>query len=140
MEKMLELACSEEIVVENFDFVQPLRGIYICQPDKKPTIGLATSLDTLAEKRSIMAEELGHHFTSTGYCLCREFYNYSARQFTNKIEYKALRWAVNYLIPDDQFLTILSSGLSDIDAIAQYFVVTPEMILFKIKLLDLNYS
>lgn len=136
MDKMLKLADSENIVVEKFDFAPPLRGIYICQPNRAPTIGLASSLDSIAERRSIMAEELGHHFTTGSYCLCREFYNYSVRQNIDKIEYKALRWAANYLISDDELLDAFYEGIDDARSLAERFSVMPEIIRLRIKLFE----
>jgi len=90
IEKMLDLAHKENILVKTFDFAPPLRGIYMCQPDSRPIIGLDVKLNSIVEERSIMAEELGHHFTSVGYYVNRQFYNYSMRLHIRKIEYKAL--------------------------------------------------
>jgi Domain of unknown function (DUF955). len=135
MEKMLELAYKEGIDVEEFDFPPPLRGIYICQLDANAmAIGLDKNLDTIAEKRSIMAEELGHHFTTVGQCISREFYNYSNRLQIDKAEYVALRWAANYLISDDDLLDALQEGLDDISSLAERFTVTPDIIKLRLKL------
>jgi len=135
MEKMLEIAYKEGIVVEEFSLTDPLKGIYICQ-SKATAIGLSSKLESVAEKRSIMAEELGHHFTTAGYCISREFYNYSARQYIDKTEYKALRWAANYLISDDALLDALQDGIDDIGSLAEHFVVMPEIVQLRLKLFE----
>ncbi len=131
-----ELIKKEESVSLKEEIAPPLRGIYICQPNKAPTIGLASSLDSIAERRSIMAEELGHHFTTGSYCLCREFYNYSVRQNIDKVEYKALRWAANYLISDDELLDAFYEGIDDARSLAERFSVMPEIIRLRIKLFE----
>lgn len=42
----------------------------------------------------------------------RQFYNYDGdRLGVSKIEFKAMRWAANYLIPKDNLLDVISSGL-----------------------------
>jgi Zn-dependent peptidase ImmA (M78 family) len=136
MEKMLDLAYKENILVEKFDFAPPLRGIYMCQPDSRPIIGLDVKLNSVVEERSIMAEELGHHFTSVGYCVNRQFYNYSTRLHISKIEYKALRWAANYLISDDDLLDAFKDGIDGISSLAEYFMVVPEIVRLRVKLFE----
>jgi hypothetical protein len=65
---MLQLAEDEAIAVEFFDFIPPVRGIYFTEEYLPPIIGLDNSLphDTPL-LRCILAEELGHHFTTVGY-------------------------------------------------------------------------
>ena len=46
MERMIELARSEHIIVEPADFPYPLRGIYI-DDGKMKLIGIAKDIDTL---------------------------------------------------------------------------------------------
>lgn len=60
MKKMMELARNEHIIVQSADFPYPLRGIYI-DDGKLKMIGIAKDIETLAERRSVLAEELGHH-------------------------------------------------------------------------------
>lgn len=133
MEKMFQLAYSENIIVEEFYLTPPLMGIYICQKSFTPVIGLSTAIETLAEKRSIMAEELGHHFTSVGDCLPKQFYNYGMRRQIDKVEYKALRWAAYHLICNNEFLNAINEYSTPCE-LAEYFCVTPEIINLRIKL------
>ena len=134
MEAMLDLACRENIIVEEFYLDPPLKGLYICQEARPPLIGLSTLIDGLAEKRSVLAEELGHHFTTTGDCLPRQFFNYSHRMTINKAEYKALRWAANYLISDNALINVLREGLYQPCELAEHFCVVPEIINMRLKL------
>lgn len=139
MEAMLNLACRENIIVEEFYLEPPLKGIYICQDGRPPVIGLSTAINTMAEKRSVMAEELGHHFTTIGDCLPRQFYNYAHRLTISKAEYKALRWAANHLISDNDLFDMLREGLYKPCELAEYFCVVPEIINTKINLLKNSY-
>jgi Zn-dependent peptidase ImmA (M78 family) len=134
MENMLIFAHRENIIVEEFYLEPPLKGIYMCQYERPPIIGLSTAIEDIAEKRSIMAEELGHHFTSVGDCLPKQFYNYAHRVTVSKTEYKAMRWAANYLIPDDDLLNILKEGLCYPGELAEYFQVLPEIVDIRLKL------
>ncbi len=59
-EELLEEAASQNISVdENFPFHGNLKGLYVDQ-----NIALSDQLETSAEKACILAEELGHHYTS----------------------------------------------------------------------------
>lgn len=136
MEKMLQLAHVKGIIVEHFYLQPPLMGIYICQEGRPPLIGLSTAIETVAEKRSIMAEELGHHFTTTGDCLPCQFYNYTHRMNISRAEYKAIRWAANYLISDDALLDAFRDFVDTPSALAEYFQVVPEIITLRLKLFE----
>ncbi|MDF2873367.1 MAG: hypothetical protein K0R22_50 [Sporomusa sp.] len=134
MENMLNLAHSEKIIVEKFHLEPPLKGIYICQTERPPIIGLSSLIKHLSEERSIMAEELGHHFTSVGDCLPKQFFNYAHRLTIDKSEYKALRWAANYLIPDEDLLEVLHDGLYRPGEIAEHFCVNLQIATLRIEL------
>ena len=137
MEGMLDIAESEQIKVEYFSFNDPLKGIYYVEAGMPPIIGLDYSLnDSIPLLRSVMAEELGHHFTSVGICMPKEFYNYTARQHIDKAEYKALRWATNYLISDDALLDAFRDGIDGVSTLAEYFMVTPEIVNLRLKLFE----
>jgi Zn-dependent peptidase ImmA (M78 family) len=135
MEGMLDLAEREHIKIDYYSFENPLKGIYYVEEGMPPVIGLDYSLkNNLPLLRSVMAEELGHHFTSVGNCIPREFYNYSARQYINKAEYKALRWAANYLIPDSLLLDAFHDCIDTAAELAEHFMVTPEIVNLRLKL------
>lgn len=136
MEKMLQLACEKNIIVEKFDLKSPLKAIYMHQHGCPPIIGLSNEINNVAEERSFMAEELGHHFTTVGDCIAKEFYHYSARLAISKTEYKALRWAALYLISDDDLLDALREGIDTQNYLAEHFMVTPEIINLRLKLFE----
>lgn len=133
---MIMLAEQECIIVEQFPLKNPLMGIYLQEPGKTPIIGLSTLIKDNAERRCIMAEELGHHFTSAGICIPgkREFYCYMERSEISRMEYKALQWAANYLMPDHDLLDVIKSGLYEKWELADHFNVTEEFALFRLRL------
>lgn len=132
---MLQLAKDERIEIEIFDFVPPVRGIYYAENDMCPIIGLDNSLrHDPPLLRCILAEELGHHFTTSGSFIPRQFYNYSDRLHISKIEFKAIKWAANYLIPENDLLDVISSGLYEPWELAEHFNVTEEFATFRLRL------
>jgi Zn-dependent peptidase ImmA (M78 family) len=139
MKQMLTLAMQEGILTIDFPLVYPLLGIYLCNQKTTPVIGLSTCIDSIAEKRCIMAEELGHHFTSVGTCINnKEFYHYSALAPVSKVEYKAMRWAANYLIPENDLLDVIGSGLYEPWELAEHFLVTEDFANFRLRLFGAN--
>jgi Zn-dependent peptidase ImmA (M78 family) len=136
MENMIMLARQEGIIITEYPLIPPLLGVYLNNSNTLPAIGLSTYIKSYEEKRCIMAEELGHHFTSSGICLPtnREFYCYTERTEISKIEFKALKWAANYLMPEHDFLDVISSGLYEPWEIAEHFNVTDEFAAFRLRL------
>jgi Zn-dependent peptidase ImmA (M78 family) len=138
MDSLLTLAEQENIIVEQFPFSYPLMGIYLHESDKVPIIGLSTFISSNAVRRCIMAEELGHHFTSAGISIPGkyEFYSFIERTEISKTEYKALKWAANYLMPEHDLLNVIRSGLYEKWELADHFNVTEEFVAFRLKLFE----
>lgn len=137
--ELFELSDQENIKVEFHNFVHPLKGIYYAEPGLPPIIGLDKSLiGNTAYLRCVFAEELGHHFTTVGQCLPREFYNYSNRLHISKMEYKALRWAAQFLMPTDKIKTAFLNDYRNEWELAEYFMVTEEMASFRLQLPDIS--
>lgn len=137
MNNMYILANESKIKVHFFDFLDPIKGIYFVGVDMPPVIGLDKSLKTNRPLlRSIMAEELGHHFTTVGECVPRKFYNYSNRLHISKVEFKALRWAANYLIDDNALKIVLHDGINTHCELAEHFCVSNEIMDMKLRLMS----
>ena len=140
MDDLYSLAKSEGIEVDFFDFgVSNVNGIYYADDYMPQTIWLDISLkDNYPLFRSVFAEELGHHFTSAGFGIPKQFYNYSERLVIDRIEYKALRWAANYLIPENDLLDALRDCIETQSELAEHFRVVPEIIKIRLKLFEKN--
>lgn len=77
-------------------------------------------MDTIAVETVCMGHELGH-------CSTGSFYNrWAACDVRKKHENKADKWAVNRLIPLDEFDQAIADGYSNISALADRFNVTEE--------------
>ena len=134
---LLKLAESEGIKVEYWDFAQPLEAVYMSLKGSPPVIGLSRTLFSCpAYFRCVLAEELGHHFTSTGNSIPRSYYRYSDRLFISRVEYRALRWAAIYLISLDTLIDANKQGYHRLHELADYYNVTEDMIKFRFSLPD----
>ena len=80
---------------------------------------------------SILAEELGHHFTTEGNLL-ETSKNYSDKLLKNKKENIARKWAANFLITDDEFIQALNNCISSNWDMCEHFTVTNEILKYKI--------
>ena len=84
--------------------------------------------------RCVLAEELGHHFTSAGERMPKRHHSMQDRLSIDKCEYKALRWAANHLVPENDLLDVVSEGLCEIWELAEQFDVTEDMMRFRLRL------
>jgi Zn-dependent peptidase ImmA (M78 family) len=85
------------------------------------------------EYRSVLAEEIGHHFTSIHETHPQTGMSYYKRVQHDRIESKAMRWAANFLIPTEQLLcTIEDCSVSCIQELADTFQVTVELVNHKL--------
>jgi len=100
MLEMCRLAEREGIEVRWWDFHPSVLGLYWHPLSLPPVIGLNNAIEhNTPLLRTVMAEELGHHFTSSGRGLYRTFCHYRQRLELSRIEYRALRWAAEHLMP-----------------------------------------
>lgn len=109
-------ACKDGIDVVSRDFKsQRIKGLY-CDM----TIGINRKIDTYAEKSCVLAEELGHHYTSVGNIL-----NMSDSG-NRKQERQARLWGYNRLIGLTGIINAFRAGCHNRHEIADFLDVTEE--------------
>ncbi|BAL85174.1 hypothetical protein SELR_pSRC301010 (plasmid) [Selenomonas ruminantium subsp. lactilytica TAM6421] len=106
---------------EDFSNIHP--GIYI--RGEINVIGLDNHL-TPTEERCVLAEELGHHFTLPPGMDLRESHRYGILQKRIFYETIAREYAVNLLIPYDQWEKLMKKEDTTIEEIMTTFDVTRE--------------
>ncbi len=133
LKDLLQIIEKEDIIYEeiNVRFENSL-GIYLNILGLPATIGISKCiLNNRCKYISVLAEELGHHFTSLGN-LTIESKNYSERLMKNKQEHKAKSWAANFLISDEDFIQALYDCISTPCDMCEHFNVTNEILEYKI--------
>ena len=118
-EKLLTVADNDGITVtEDFDLSNTrFKGLYC-----NGTVALNRELSTSAEKSSILAEELGHHYTTVG--------NITA-QITvedRKQEYRARLWAYNKLIELQGILSAYRANCQTLNEMAEHLEISEEFL------------
>ncbi len=86
------------------------------------TIALNKNLSTTAEETCILAEELGHHYTSCGNILDQ------SKTENVKAEKRARRWAAEKLIQPRDFIDAFNAGVANRAELAEFLEVTEKFI------------
>lgn len=133
LNELFQIIKKENIIYEETNFKSEISpGIYLNIPGIPPTIGISKSIINNRNKYlSILAEEVGHHFTSVGN-LTITSKNYSEKLMKNKQEHRAKSWAANFLVSDEEFEQALCNCISTPSDICDSFDMTHEMLKYKI--------
>lgn len=133
LKELFQIIKNENIVFEETNIqYKDLKGIYLTVPGIPPTIGISKSIaNDRCKYISLIAEELGHHFTSVGNLIINSE-NYSEKLQKNKKENIAKKWAANFLISDEDFVRALYKCISTSCDMCEYFNVTNEILNYKI--------
>jgi len=85
-----------------------------------------------------LAEELGHHYTSTGNSLPVKCSSYRQKMNISRSEYQARKWAALELIPLNMIKKALASGITEVWELAEEFGVTEDVARFRMRLPDVQ--
>ena len=108
-------ACEDGIYIIEKDFSESIKGLY-CDG----TVAINENIETTAEKACVLAEELGHHYTSVGNIL--DMTDVQNR----KQERQARLNGYNRLIGLSVLIRAYEAGCSNRFEIAEYLEVTEE--------------
>lgn len=121
-EDLLRLVDQEGIELRWASLAPYWYGLYVREPSRPPYILLDHSLENRQVPfRAVLAEELGHHFTTEGFWVRRA----SSRNtivLQTKVEIRALRWAIDYMIDGHMLLWAWKRYRNPWD-VAEYFMV-----------------
>ena len=130
-EKLLEEAVESKLtVIENYDLSDTqIKGLY-CDG----TIALSNKLQTNAEKISILAEELGHYYTTMGNILDQTDIS------NRKQELRARLWAYNKMIGLHGIINAYKNHCRNRYEIAEYLNVTESFLCEALNLYMVKYG
>lgn len=136
MYRLLDVAHNAGIVIEHQFLPLPLEALYIREPKAPPIIIMSKDIaENSPQYRSVFAHELGHHFTTANDVISTRFCSYRDRVNASRAEYRANKWAVDFLVPREEFLSAITEGIVSPWDLASYFSVTESVICFRISLL-----
>lgn len=118
-EQLEQEAHDDNVKIHNYYLGEEnLKGIYI-----NGHVAINTSVKNSAEKSCVLAEELGHHYTTVGNIL-------DMNDLENcKQEYKARFWAYNKQIGLDGLIDAYEHGCRSAHEIAAYLEVTDKFLI-----------
>lgn len=125
-EDLYNYADSKNIKIKNFtDKEKQLNGACIYDTNKCD-IYLNTAIETEVEEKCILAEEIGHFETGIIKTKLNDIdpQNYLIRSIN---EFRAKKWAVNELIPFDQFKRFLDTNYTKFE-VANEIGITEDML------------
>lgn len=124
------------IILEYQDLPHHLLGVYHGDAHMDLIIINQSITDDDILHKIILAEELGHYFTTIGNNTPKKYARYSDRLKVDKCEEKALRWSLNYLIPTTELIELLcSQEHMTIETCSTYFEVPEDFMIHKFELM-----
>lgn len=114
LQKLYDIADGNDIDVDYFPMRQ---AVSLSTPD---SIAMdVRKIHTTKEETVILAHELGH-------CMTGSFYQINTFETRDRMEHRAFKWAVQTIIPFQELLKQLKSGMTEPYELAEYFNVTEE--------------
>lgn len=111
----------------------PVNGYYYSTEDFK-TITLNTALNTTCERCCVLAEELGHHYT-TPIDLFK-----ASPHLQERYERRALQWAAYELVPLHRLVRAWQRGIRSVWDLAEYLNVTEAFLRRALELYEAQYG
>lgn len=128
-ENLLNEITDKNIQIMEFEFQGQAKGYY-----HNNCIALNTKIDTVVEKKCIMAEELGHHETSFGNITDQSNIK------NKKQEILANKWACRKLVDLIDIIMAYKKGCRNCYEIAEYLEVTEDFFEKSILFLKQKYG
>ena len=128
MNKLEELeneAFKSRINVQRAELPESISGLYYDDGTNQPLIALNECLKTKSEQTCVLAEELGHYYTSCGNLLTDPSVS---KAIIQKQETKAKRWAFSRLVSLKNIIKAYEAGCNNLYEMAEYLSVTQDFL------------
>lgn len=137
-EQLLDIAEKENIIIKFVDEIPEVfaEALYISKFGIRMILMANILKNNTIRMTEVLAEELGHHFTSMGDNI--EPKNYFDKINIDKCEAKALRWACNFLVPKNELIDELRKRPANIDELADGLSVSRDILMQSFYYLSLN--
>lgn len=126
---LLRIAEVENIEVFEFDFSENIKALY-CDNN----IGISPDIETTKEKKCILAEELGHYYTSSGDITDQNDLRNKKQELT------ARRWAHKKLLPLEKIIKGSFTGCRNLYELADHLDVTEEFLTEALQQYKMEYG
>ena len=114
----LEEACAAcGVGIERAALPENMKAIYYTDPDTRPVIVINENICSQSDQYGIIAEELGHHYTTTGNLLSDKT---STKASVRKQEIIARRWAFKYTVSLSGIVEAHQAGARSLHEMAEH--------------------
>ncbi|GAB6170971.1 ImmA/IrrE family metallo-endopeptidase [Paradesulfitobacterium aromaticivorans] len=120
LEELQQEAVGKGINLVKSELPVRIKAVYYAPEDLPPTIALSNDIITQAEETCVLAEELGHYYTSSGNLLSAN----TDRVSILKQENRARRWAARKIVPLESITQAFESGAQNRYEFAEYLGIT----------------
>jgi len=125
---------EEEISHDYVDLNNKANGMCVKDGDEYYILLDAKLIDDQELHKTVLAEELGHYYTMIDDPTPKVNDTYQRRCRIDKEEEKALRWATNHVIPDDELLDYLADHkYAILQDLIDHFQVPEEFLMKKLQ-------
>jgi Zn-dependent peptidase ImmA (M78 family) len=139
---LFQLAEDNDIAIEYVNFQHAnIDAMYIDLPGCPPVISLSKKLfSDRSYLRSVLAHEMGHYFTTAKSTVElsakseKVYLSYHNRIEMSRDEYRAWRWAVNYLVPTHVLKEVYAEDFCEPWQLAEFFDVDEKVVKMKLEL------
>lgn len=121
LESLQEIAFNNHINIHNTHFSDNKKACCLHYKEYK-SIGIDNKkINSTAEKKEILAEEVGHYQTGSLYMLESTQNHTIYKNNIIKCEGMAKKWQIKKLLPFDKLEEAVNNGLTEIFELAEYF-------------------
>lgn len=140
LDMLFKIAEDNNIIIEYVDFPDNIQGLYYKEDGCPPIIGINENITSNSRLFTcVLAEELGHHFTTVGDTTA-EYYSYADRLIVNKKETLALKWASDLLLPLDEIVQAVKDSILQFSEMAEHLQVTESFLCKRFEFLSRQQS
>ena len=135
MSKLIKLydMAAKDSSINVYDYAMELAPAISVHDESEYYIAMdGKKLKTVAERTVAFAHEMGH-------CNEHAFYNTNNElDVMERYELKANKWAVSFLIPENELLEAVENGIKEIYDLSEYFGVTEEFMKIALEVYSLD--
>lgn len=137
LEELQDEAIQNKIVIKYVVFPKTIKALYYEEKNLPPVIAINKNCKMgPSEEACIIAEELGHHYTSCGDLLS----NKTDKTIIRKQEEQARRWAVKRIASLKDFIGAFETGCRSKEELADHLNITEEFLLWSIDYYKKRYG
>lgn len=125
LDKLLKICATSGIHIERTKLPKNLKAILYSDTETHPVISIDYSIRTYKEAACVLAEEVGHYYTSCGNLLTDSNLH---KSIINKQENIAKRWAFKYMISFSDLIDAHKAGCSTLYEVAEHLDITEEFL------------